>query len=82
VYCRWIQGDSRPIWCAAGGYQEYCMWIQGEQSYVVLTGRYRVIAGQYCVLQVESVIAGQYGVLKLKYQVIASHYSVMQVDTG
>jgi hypothetical protein len=22
VYCRWIQGDSRPIWCIAGGYRE------------------------------------------------------------
>jgi hypothetical protein len=75
VYCRWIQGDSRPAWWAAGGYREIADLPSVLQ---VDTGRYYANMLYYRWIRGDSrpiwCAAGG-------YREIAGLPGVLQVDT-
>jgi hypothetical protein len=73
VYCRRIQGDSRPTWCTAGGYREIAdlpgvlqVDTAREQTCLVYC---RWIQGDsrpvWCTAGGYVEIAGQYSVLQV-----------------
>jgi hypothetical protein len=76
VYCRWIQGDSRPAWCIAGGYREIAD-LPGVLQ--VDTGRYQANMMHYKWIHgdrrpIWCTVGG--------YREIAGRPGVLQMDTG